>query len=50
MMSFLKDFAGFVVVVGVIILRGWWLHRSVKERQYPAVQSLFGKDEWWRRG
>jgi len=49
MMAFLKDFAEFIVVVGLIVLRVWWGFSRVKERSGPAVQSLFDKDQWWRR-
>jgi hypothetical protein len=49
MMTFLKDFAEFVVIVGLIVLRIWWGLARAKERRGPAVQSLFGKDQWWRR-
>jgi hypothetical protein len=48
-MTFLKDFAELVVVIGLIVLRGWSIHARAKERRGPAVQSLFGKDQWWRR-
>ena len=50
MATFLKGFAEFVVIAGLIILRIWWGLRRVQERQSPVVQSLFGKNEWWRRG
>jgi hypothetical protein len=50
MLALLKGFAEVVVVVGLMILNGWWLLRRVKETASPAVQSLFGKDQWWRRG
>ena len=46
MVTFLKGFA----IVGLVILRIWWGLERVKEGRGPAVQSLFGKDQWWRRG
>jgi hypothetical protein len=49
MMALLKDFAEFVVVVALIVLRVWWGFSRVKERTGSAVQSLFNRDQWWRR-
>jgi hypothetical protein len=48
--TFLKGFAEFVVIIALFILQAWWTLKRVKERRGPAVQSLFGKDQWWRRG
>jgi hypothetical protein len=45
----LKDVAGFLLVAALYILWAWTLHRRVKERRGPAVQSLFGGRQWWRR-
>jgi Ni,Fe-hydrogenase I cytochrome b subunit len=50
MMTFLKDFAEFVIIIGLIVLRVWWIFKRAQERRRPAVQSLFGKDQWWRQG
>jgi hypothetical protein len=45
----LKDVAEFLLVAALYILWAWTLHRRVKERRGPAVQSLFGGRQWWRR-
>jgi hypothetical protein len=50
MREILKDVAEFLFVVGLVILRIWFGLKRVEERRGPAVTTLFGKDEWWRRG
>jgi hypothetical protein len=47
--TFLKDLAGCVIVVALIVRQVWWVLTFHERRRDTEVQSLFDKDQWWRR-
>ena len=46
----IENGAGFVIVVAVIVRMVWSILTVPERRRNAEVQSLFGKDQWWRRG